>query len=111
MTSDNKLWASSFILPELREGFQRLAEAKLKVEKPQLDAQQIEDMEVTVAQSMEVGADLSFELYDDGYIREVIGAVHYVDHLRKEFRVKDARGDTNFVRFADIINVKNAPSG
>ncbi|ODB76085.1 YolD-like family protein [Bacillus velezensis] len=111
MTSDNKLWASSFILPELREGFQRLTEAKLKVEKPQLDAQQIEDMEVTVAQSMEVGSDLSFELYDDGYIREVIGAVHYVDHIRKEFRVKDARGDTNFVRFADIINVKIAPSG
>ncbi|MEH6861558.1 YolD-like family protein [Bacillus velezensis] len=111
MTSDNKLWASSFILPELREGFQQLAVAKLKAEKPQLDAQQIEDMEVTVAQSMEVGADLSFELYDDGYIREVIGAVHYVDHIRKEFRVKDAKGDTNFVRFADIINVKNAPSG
>lgn len=66
---------------------------------------------MTVAQSMEVGVDLSFELYDDGYIREVIGAVHYVDHIRKEFRVKDARGDTSFVRFSDIINVKNAPSG
>lgn len=27
-------------------------------------------------------------------------------HLRKEFRVKDDRGDTNFINFADIINVK-----
>ncbi|MED1676278.1 YolD-like family protein [Bacillus subtilis] len=52
----------------------------------------------------------TYEL-NDGYIREVIGAVHYVDHIRKKFRVKDAKGDTNFVRFADIINVKNAPSG
>ncbi len=38
------------------------------------------------------GPDLSFELYDD-----VIGAVHYVDHLRKEFRVKDLKGDTWFI--------------
>lgn len=89
----------------------RQAEEKRKVEKPQLDAQQIEDMEMTVAESMEFGAPLAFEVYDDGYIRDVIGAVHYVDHIRKEFRVKDDKGDTNFVRFADIINVKNAPSG
>lgn len=111
MEIEDKRWAMRIILPEHRAGLARQAEEKRKVEKPQLDVQQIEDMEITVAQSMEFGAPLAFELYDDGYIREVIGAVHYVDHIRKEFRVKDAKGDTNFVRFADIINVKNAPSG
>ncbi|QAV89537.1 YolD-like family protein [Bacillus subtilis] len=110
MEIEDKRWAMRIILPEHRAGLARQAEDKRKVEKPQLDAQQIEDMEITVAESMEFGAPLAFEVYDDGYIREVIGAVHYVDHIRKEFRVKDAKGDTNIVRFADIINVKNAPS-
>ncbi|MBT2574488.1 YolD-like family protein [Bacillus sp. ISL-51] len=54
---------------------------------------------------------LAFDVYDDGYIREITGAVHYVDHIRKEFRIKDAKGDNHFVRFTDITNVKNAPSG
>lgn len=92
----------------------------MTVENAEVFAVEIEDKrwamriilpEITVAELMEFGAPLAFELYDDGYIREVIGAVHYVDHIRKEFRVKDAKGDTNFVRFSDIINVKNAPSG
>ncbi|MEC2233891.1 YolD-like family protein [Bacillus subtilis] len=108
MEIEDKRWAMRIILPEHRAGLARQAEEKCKVEKPQLDAQQIEDMEITVAELMEFGAPLAFELYDEGYI---FGAVHYVDHIRKEFRVKDAKGDTNFVRFADIINVKNAPSG
>lgn len=107
---EDKRWASRFILPEQRDGLAKMAEERRKVKKPQLDAQQIEDMEITVAQSMEYGATLVFDIYDDGYIREVVGAVQYVDHIRKEFRVKDAKGDTNFVKFTDIINVKNAPS-
>ncbi|CAF1861272.1 hypothetical protein NRS6185_00009 [Bacillus subtilis] len=111
MEIEDKRWAMRIILPEHRAGLARQTEEKRKVEKPQLDAQQIEDMEMTVAESMEFGAPLAFEVYDDGHIREVIGAVHYVDHIRKEFRVKDDKSDTNFVRFADIINVKNAPSG
>ncbi|WP_178897097.1 YolD-like family protein [Bacillus altitudinis] len=45
-------------------------------------------------------------MYDNGFVREITGKVGYVDHIRKEFRVKDERGDTNFIRFADIINVK-----
>ncbi|MGG1014868.1 YolD-like family protein [Bacillus subtilis] len=104
---EDKRWSARFILPEQRAGLQRLAEERLKIERPVPDAQQIEDMEITVAQSMEFGAPLTFEIYNNGYIREVVGEVHYVDHIRKEFRVKDAKGDTNLVRFLDIVNVKS----
>ncbi|WP_345806848.1 YolD-like family protein [Bacillus pumilus] len=49
---------------------------------------------------------LHFELFNQGFTRKINGKVVYVDHLRKEFRIKDDRGDTNFIRFADILNVK-----
>ncbi|MCY9198916.1 YolD-like family protein [Bacillus atrophaeus] len=107
---EDKRWSARFILPEQRAGLQRLAEEKCKVERPIPDAQQIEDMEITVAQSMEFGAPLVFEVYDAGYIREVVGPVQYVDHIRKEFRVKDDKGDTILVKFLDIINVKSTLS-
>lgn len=107
---EDKRWGMRIILPEHRQGLVRQATEKLKVKKPELDEQQLEDMELTVAESMEFGAPLTFELYDDGYIREITGAVHYVDHIRKEFRVKDSKNDTNFIRFIDIINIKKAPS-
>ncbi|MCM3191264.1 YolD-like family protein [Bacillus subtilis] len=110
MDLEDKRWSSRIILPEHRAGLTRLAAEKQKVVKPQLDAQQIEEMEITVAESMEFGSSLTFDIYDNGYIREVTGSVHYVDHIRKEFRIKDTKGDTNFVRFINIVNVKKAPS-
>ncbi|MCR9040970.1 YolD-like family protein [Bacillus sp. L381] len=110
MINDKSIWSSKFILPELREGFQRLEAEKHKIQKPLLDAQCIEEMEITVAQSMETGAPLLFEVYDNGYIHEITGSVHYVDHVRKEFRVKNSRSETNLVQFQSIISVKNTPS-
>ncbi|MGN7283198.1 YolD-like family protein [Bacillus altitudinis] len=80
---DQNRWKMKFILPE-----------------------QIEEIEYTVAAAMSEDLYLSFDLYDNGFVREITGKVGYVDHLRKKFRVKDERGDTNFIRFADIINVK-----
>lgn len=66
----------------------------------------MEEFEYTIATAMSEDLALNFDLFDNGFVREITGKVGYVDHLRKEFRVKDDRGDTNFIRFADILNVK-----
>lgn len=58
-----------------------------------------------------LGTDLSFDLYHDGYIREVIGAVHYVDHPRKGIRVKDLKGDTWFIEFDSLLSVRTYEVG
>ncbi|MBV2197471.1 YolD-like family protein [Bacillus velezensis] len=79
---------------------------KTQDSKPLLDAQCIEEMEITVAQSMETGSPLLFEVYDNGYIHEIKGSVHFVDHVRKEFRVKGSRSETNLVQFQSIVSVK-----
>ncbi|MFP7455125.1 YolD-like family protein [Bacillus safensis] len=79
---------------------------KQKIERPTLSLEQIEEFEYTITTAMSEDLPLDFELYDDGFVREVNGRVVYVDHLRKEFRVKDNRGDTNFIKFSDILNVK-----
>lgn len=108
---DQNRWKMKFILPEHNEALRQLRLAKQKIERPVLSEEQFAEFEFVISSAMSEDLPLNFELYDDGFIREVNGRVVYVDHLRKEFRVKDNRGDTNFVKFADILNVKNAPSG
>ncbi|MEK4311817.1 YolD-like family protein [Bacillus sp. FSL P2-0092] len=108
---DQNRWQMKFILPEHNEALRQLGLAKQKIDRPVLSSEQVEEFEFAIAASINEDLALDFVLYDDGFVREVTGRVVYVDHIRKEFRVKDDRGDTNFVKFADILNVKNAPSG
>ncbi|KLK98109.1 hypothetical protein XJ18_17965 [Bacillus pumilus] len=108
---DQNRWKMKFILPEHNEALRQLRLAKQKIDRPVLSEEQFAEFEFVISSAVSEDMSLNFELYDDGFIREVNGRVVYVDHLRKEFRVKDNRGDTNFVKFADILNVKNAPSG
>lgn len=107
---DQNRWQMKFILPEHNEALRQLHLAKQKIERPVLSEEQFAEFEFVISSAMSEDLPLFFELYDDGFVREVNGRVAYVDHLRKEFRVKDNRSDTNFVKFADILNVKNAPS-
>ncbi len=106
---DKNRWKMKFILPEHNEALRQLHLKKQKIDRPTLSPEQIEEFEYTIAAAMSEDLSLSFDLYDNGFVREITGKVGYVDHLRKEFRVKDDRGDTNFIRFMDILNVKTTP--
>ncbi|WP_308021711.1 YolD-like family protein, partial [Bacillus cereus] len=92
------------MLPEHNEALRQLRLAKQKIERPILSEEQVAEFEFVISSAMSEDLPLEFDLYDNGFIREVNGRVVYVDHIRKEFRVKDSRGDTNFVKFADILN-------
>ncbi|MFW0909601.1 YolD-like family protein [Bacillus altitudinis] len=107
---DQNRWQMKFILPEHNEALRQLHLAKQKIERPVLSEEQFAEFEFVISSAVSEDLPLEFDLYNDGFIREVNGRVVYVDHIRKEFRVKDKCGDTNFVKFADILNVKNAPS-
>ncbi|MGG3662508.1 YolD-like family protein [Bacillus gobiensis] len=45
-------------------------------------------------------------MYDDGFFREIEGDVHCINPYNKQLYVKDMKGDTNFIRFEDIVDVK-----
>ncbi|MCY7692491.1 YolD-like family protein [Bacillus altitudinis] len=95
-----------FILPEHNEALRQLHLAKHKIKRPSLSPEQIEEFEYTIATAMSEDSSLNFELFDNGFVREVSGRVVYVNHIKKLFHVKDSRSDTNLIKFADILNVK-----
>lgn len=103
----NMRWESSrMMLPEHVEALRARKYEQLKVEKPALDEQQIQDFEMLIQQSYECKFALAFELYDDGFFREIEGVVSHINPQRKLLHVKDILGDTNVIMFEDIVDVK-----
>ncbi|MGG3573422.1 YolD-like family protein [Bacillus gobiensis] len=94
------------MLPEHRETLLAHKKEQLKVKKPELDELQIEDFEMLIQQSHEDKFALSFELYDDGFFREIEGVVAHINSQRKLLHVKDIMGDTNFIRFDDTLELR-----
>lgn len=105
---DQNRWKMKFILPEHNEALRQLHLAKHKIEQPTLSPEQIEEFEYTIANAMSEDLALNFELFNEGFVREISGRVVYVDHIKKLFHVKDSRTDTNFIRFSDILSVKTS---
>ncbi|MBP1083002.1 MULTISPECIES: YolD-like family protein [Bacillus] len=55
---------------------------------------------------MELVFPLQFIVYDDGHFRDVTGLVEYISGRTKQLHVVDNKGDTNLVKFIDIVDVR-----
>ncbi|RST63395.1 YolD-like family protein [Bacillus pumilus] len=104
---DQNRWKMKIILPEHREALRQLNLAKHKIERPELSEEQIEEIEYTITTAISDDISLKFELFDNGFVMEVVGRVVHVDHIKKRFHVKDNVGDTNLIDFSNIIHVSN----
>ncbi|NUF07891.1 YolD-like family protein, partial [Bacillus sp. SPB7] len=49
-----------------------------KIEKPSLDDQQIEEMDLLVSEALEFNKELKFKLFNNGFVENVTGRVHYI---------------------------------
>ncbi|KIN50611.1 hypothetical protein B4145_4672 [Bacillus subtilis] len=49
-----------------------------KIEKPSLDDQQIEEMDLLVSEALEFNKELRFKLFNNGFVENVTGRVHYI---------------------------------
>ncbi|MCY8824266.1 YolD-like family protein [Bacillus atrophaeus] len=76
-----------------------------KIEKPSLDNQQIEEMDIFVSKAMSLNKELKFQLYEDGYVKELIGRVQYLNYEQKKLHVKDQNDLKIYITMNDIIGV------
>jgi hypothetical protein len=97
---------TSLMLPDHVSMLKRELHDSKKVKKPILDEQQIEDMENRICDSMEHIYPLLITVYDEGFFREIEGYVHCINPYNKQLHVKDLKGDTNFIKFMDIVDMK-----
>ncbi|MEK5097062.1 YolD-like family protein [Bacillus sp. FSL W8-0848] len=86
-----------------------------RVKRPVLDMAQIEDMERVICEAMEFNSTVQFSVFkplpflngaDTGEIVQIEGHIHYINQIRKVFHVVDSKGDTNLIKFEDVVGVE-----
>ncbi|WP_307894080.1 YolD-like family protein [Bacillus swezeyi] len=106
---------TAMMLPEHVSLLRELESNHNRVKKPVLDLAQIEDMEMIISEAMEFNKTVQFAVFkplpflngaETGEIIYIEGKIHYINQQRKLFHVMDSKGDTNFIKFEDVVGVE-----
>lgn len=100
-----KKWVS-LMLPEHVKLLRKSLLDETKIAKPILDEQEIDTLEIIVLSAIENDHPLLFSIYKEGVIKTISGKVTFIDHIQKQFRVKDNSEITHFIPFNDVINIE-----
>ncbi|MCI4166512.1 YolD-like family protein [Bacillus spizizenii] len=76
-----------------------------KIEKPSLDDQQIEEMDLLVSEALEFNKELKFKLFNNGFVENITGRVHYINFEQQKLHVKDQNDNTVYINMNNIIGV------
>lgn len=97
-------WTSMMLPEHLTQLKQDLLDAS-KIEKPSLDAQQIEEMDIIVSEALEFNKELVLKLFNNGFVENVTGRVHYINFEQQKLHVKDQNDNTVYINMNNIIGV------
>ena len=97
-------WTSLMLPEHLTQLKQDLIDVS-KIEKPSLDDQQIEEMDLLVSEALEFNKELRFKLFNNGFVENVTGRVHYINFEQQKLHVKDQNDNTIYINMNNIIGV------
>ncbi|MED0868722.1 YolD-like family protein [Bacillus spizizenii] len=97
-------WTSMMLPEHLTQLKQDLIDVS-KIEKPSLDDQHIEEMDILVSEALEFNKELKFKLFNNGFVQNVAGRVHYINFEQQKLHVKDQNDNTVYINMNNIIGV------
>ncbi|MEC2062752.1 YolD-like family protein [Bacillus inaquosorum] len=97
-------WTSMMLPEHLTQLKQDLIDVS-KIEKPSLDDQQIEEMDLLVSEALEFNKELQFKLFNKGFVKHIAGRVHYINFEQQKLHVKDQNDNTVYINMNNIIGV------
>ncbi|MCY9058010.1 YolD-like family protein [Bacillus inaquosorum] len=95
-------WTSMMLPEHLTQLKQDLMDVS-KIEKPSLDDQQIEEMDLLVSEALEFNKELKFKLFNNGFVENVTGRVHYINFEQQKLHVKNQNDNTVYINMNNII--------
>jgi hypothetical protein len=101
-----KIKWTSLMLPEHVKMLRDWQEEEKYKTKPQLDEQQLEEMNETICCAMETGEPLAITHYVNRDFEVVVGRIHYYDDIQKQLRIIDHFDGIHYVRMQHIIDVR-----
>lgn len=103
----NKKW-TSMMLPEHVQMVKDLNVDYYRQPKPQLDEQQVEQINETFHIAMEFNLPLVVTVWDEGFFSEVEGVLHYINEIDKAIHMVDIKSEIHKIKFDVIAGVEYA---
>lgn len=100
-----KKWQFAFGMPELIKAQRDLWRDTERIVKPIVDEYEREEFDRRIAYAMEYWLAVKLRIWDDGFISEIAGRIHYVDPITKQLRVEMKPGDFKRIAFEDVVGV------
>lgn len=101
----NKKWTAMMLPEHVAAVKQELINLK-KVNKPILDEDRLAEIEMLIHEAMEYNLQLEFKLFKKGFIESIIGHTHFIDYIKKEFRIKDKNELIHKIPFQKVVDVQ-----
>jgi len=99
-------WAPAAFLPEQRAMMREAVRDELRQRKPIIDSYEFDDFDRRICEAMEFNLPLTIRRWEDGFIYEEKGRVHYVDSIKHELRMVADDEAVLRISMADIIAVE-----
>jgi hypothetical protein len=81
-------WKHAFAMPERTKLLREFRNDYEKQKKPQLDEQELEEIEIIVIESLHSAYAIKIILWENGYFFDVIGTVNKIDMLQKRIMIQ-----------------------
>jgi YolD-like protein len=98
----NIKWTSMMLPEHVKELRKYINEDYYNIPEPTLDEQQLEEINSLILEAMELNFPLSFTIYKDKKLNEVHGHIHYIDHVKQEFRIYDTENTLHSLKMTSI---------
>lgn len=74
--------------------------------KPELDEQQLEEMNELFCEAMTTGSEVTITYYDKNQHCLLTGKVHHYHEVKQELQIVDASGEEHYLQLKTIIGVR-----
>jgi hypothetical protein len=101
-----KIKWTSLMLPEHVKMLREWAEEDSYKAKPQLDEQQLEEMNETIFYAMEADRELAITYHTKHDYVVLVGKVHYYHEIQKQLRLVDTFEGIHCIDIKDIIDAR-----
>lgn len=101
----SKKWVS-MMLPEHVKLLKEYNESLLKVKKPILDEQKLQEFNEIISEAMKSNLPLQFTYYYDGVIKILVGRIQAIDSFQRELRIMALTNDIQTLFLEDILEIE-----
>lgn len=99
-------WAAAFQQPEQVKMQKDYWLDTERIKKPIIDEHEAEEFDLRIIYSMEYNYSVKLTVWEEGFVHDITGSVHYLDPITHELRIEVKPREFERVAFERVVGVK-----